>query len=232
MINEVLLRCMKQARYAAENLGHFGLAAACYTHFTSPIRRYPDLVVHRILKGVISDRLKERDRERLRATLPEVAAHSSRRERVAMEAEREIVEMKKMQFMQDKVGEEYDGFITGVIVHGFFVELVEMFVEGMVQVSTLPRDYYNFVEKQHSLVGERTREVFRIGDRVRVRVANVSLEKKQIDFVWVKTSPAAAECVDNIEYPCIPVTGKRPAGGKGAGVKRKSPRSGGRRRAR
>ncbi len=232
MINEVLLRCMKQARYAAENLGHFGLAAACYTHFTSPIRRYPDLVVHRILKGVISDRLKEREIERLSETLPEVASHSSKRERVAMEAEREIVELKKMQFMQDKVGEEYDGFITGVIVHGFFVELVEMFLEGMVHVSTLPRDYYNYVEKQHSLVGEHSREVFRIGDKVRVKVANVSLEKKQIDFVLVKASPAAAKSVENEEYPRVPVKGKRPPGGKGAAGKRKSPRSGGRRRER
>jgi ribonuclease R len=232
MINEVLLRCMKQARYAAENLGHFGLAASCYTHFTSPIRRYPDLVVHRILKGAISDSLKARERERLCATLPEVAAHSSKRERVAMEAEREIVELKKMQFMKDKVGEEYDGFITGVIVHGFFVDLVEMFVEGMVHVSTLPRDNYNFVGKQHALVGERTREVFRIGDRVRVRVANVSLEKKQIDFVLVKTSPAAAKCTEDEEYPRFPVTGKRPAGVKGSGGKRKSPRRGDRRRER
>jgi ribonuclease R len=232
MINEVLLRCMKQARYAAENLGHFGLAASCYTHFTSPIRRYPDLVVHRILKGVISGRLKEREQERLLAILPEVAAHSSRRERVAMEAEREIVELKKMQFMQDKVGEEYDGFITGVIVHGFFVELVEMFVEGMVHVSSLPRDYYNYFEKQHALVGERTREIFRIGDRVRVRVANVSLEKKQIDFVWVKTSPGSADFSGSEEYPRIPVTGKRPGAGKGPRGKRKSPGSDGRRRER
>lgn len=229
MVNEVLLRCMKQARYAAENLGHFGLAASCYTHFTSPIRRYPDLVVHRILKGIISGALKEREKERLCATLPEVAAHSSKRERIAMEAEREIVELKKMQFMQDKVGEEYDGFITGVIVHGFFVELMEMFVEGMVHVSTLPLDYYNYIEKQHALVGERSREVFRIGDRVRVRVANVSLEKKQIDFVWVKKTPSAAENTKTNEYSRVPVTGKRPPRGKGGGGKRKSPRSGGRR---
>jgi ribonuclease R len=149
-----------------------------------------------------------------------------------MEAEREIVTLKKMQFMQDKVGEEYDGFITGVIVHGFFVELTEMFVEGMVPVSSLPRDYYNYVEKQHALVGERAREVFRIGDRVRVRVANVSLEKKQIDFVWVKTSHDAAGYSENEVYPRIPVTGKRPERGKGPGGKRKSKGSGGRRRER
>src|SRR6266702_4235225 len=111
MINEMLLRSMKQARYAAENIGHFGLAAPCYTHFTSPIRRYPDLVVHRILKGILSGKLKDRERERLAATLPEIGVHTSTRERVAMEAEREIVLLKKIQFMRDRVGEEFDGFI-------------------------------------------------------------------------------------------------------------------------
>jgi ribonuclease R len=235
MINEVLLRCMKQARYAAENLGHFGLAATSYTHFTSPIRRYPDLVVHRILKGLIAGRLKERELERLTATLPDIASHSSGRERLAMEAEREIVELKKMQFMQDKVGCEYDGFITGVIVHGFFVELVELFVEGMVHVSTLPRDFYRYQEKQHALEGERTRTVFRIGDRVRVRVANVSLEKKQIDFVLVQTAlpeNTAGDFAVDDEYTVIPIKGKRPAGGKIADGKGRSTRGGGRRRER
>ena len=235
MINEVLLRCMKQARYAAENLGHFGLAATSYTHFTSPIRRYPDLVVHRILKGVIANRLKERELERLTATLPDIASHSSVRERLSMEAEREIVELKKMQFMQDKVGSEYDGFITGVIVHGFFVELVELFVEGMVHVSTLPRDFYRYQEKRHALEGERTRSVFRIGDRVRVRVANVSLEKKQIDFVLAETAlheKAFGESAENEEYIVVPVKGKRPAGGKQTGGKGRSARRSGRRRER
>ena len=235
MVNEVLLRCMKQARYAAENLGHFGLAAPCYTHFTSPIRRYPDLVVHRILKGAIAGRLKERELERLAAILPETAAHTSKRERVAMEAEREIVELKKMQFMLDKVGDEYDGFITGVSAYGFFVELVDLFVEGMVHVSTLTRDYYQYVEKQHALVGERSREMFRIGDRVRVRVAAVSLEKKQIEFVLAKAAQPGtgpAEGAAGEEYPRIPIRGKRPTREKGAGAKRGTAKSGGRRRGR
>jgi ribonuclease R len=183
MLNKVLLRCMKQARYSVENLGHFGLAAPCYTHFTSPIRRYPDLVVHRILKGVVKKTIKQRHIDQFAATLPETADHTSKRERVAMEAEREIVELKKLQFMQDKVGEEFDGFITGVSSFGFFVELVDFFVEGLVHLSTLLQDFYHYIEKQHSLVGENTRETFRIGDSVRVKLANVSLEKKQIDFV-------------------------------------------------
>jgi ribonuclease R len=185
MLNKVLLRCMKQARYSVENLGHFGLAAPCYTHFTSPIRRYPDLVVHRILKGVVKKTIRKRLIDQFAATLPEVADHASKRERVAMEAEREIAELKKLQFMQDKIGEEFDGFISGVSSFGFFVELVEFFVEGLVHLSTLLRDFYHYVEKQHSLVGENTRETFRIGDNVRVKVANVSLEKKQIDFTLV-----------------------------------------------
>ncbi len=186
MINEVLLRCMKQARYSMENQGHFGLASSCYTHFTSPIRRYPDLVVHRVLKSILTGKLKKGGRDRLEKILPETAEHTSRRERVAMEAEREIVDLKKLQFMKDKIGEEYDGFISGVTAFGFFVELVEYFVEGLVHVSSLTRDFYHYAEKQHSLVGEHTGERFRIGDKIRVRVAKVSLEKKQIDLVPVE----------------------------------------------
>jgi ribonuclease R len=176
------LRCMKQARYNMDNMGHFGLASPCYTHFTSPIRRYPDLVVHRILKSVVKGKIEKKDCDRLSSVLPGVAEHTSKRERIAMEAEREIVELKKLQFMKDKTGEEYDGFISGVTPFGFFVELIEYFVEGLVHVSTLRGDFYHYIEKQHSLVGENTKETFRIGDRIRVVVALVSLEKRQIDF--------------------------------------------------
>jgi ribonuclease R len=183
MVNEVLLRCMKQAKYSEENLGHFGLASPCYTHFTSPIRRYPDLVVHRILKSVLSGKLKKPGIERLSEVLPETAEHTSKRERTAMDAEREIITLKKLQFMKDKTGEEYNGFISGVTPFGFFVELDEYFVEGLVHVSTLRRDFYHYDEKQHSLVGENTGERFRIGDGIRVKVALVSVEKRQIDLV-------------------------------------------------
>ena len=187
MLNKVLLRCMKQARYSPENEGHFGLASSCYTHFTSPIRRYPDLVVHRILKSVLSGKMKDRFLEKISHALPEVAEHTSKRERVAMEAEREIIELKKMQFMKDKTGEEYDGFISGVTTFGFFVELLEFFVEGLVHVSTLVRDFYHYREKQHCLAGEHTGQMFRIGDRVRVKVALVSTEKRQIDFTLIES---------------------------------------------
>lgn len=211
MVNEVLLRCMKQARYSAENLGHFGLSATSYTHFTSPIRRYPDLVVHRILKGILAGTLKKKEIEKLSETLPDTAVHTSKRERVAMEAEREIVELKKMQFMQGRVGEEFDGFITGVNNYGFYVELVELFVEGMVHVSTMPRDFYVYAEKQHTLTGKKGGEAFRIGDRVRVRVAKVSIERKQIDFVVAGAHESRTGSFPEIteEYPRIPIRGKK-----------------------
>ncbi len=172
---------MKQARYAAVNAGHFGLAADCYTHFTSPIRRYPDLVLHRILGARVAG-----DRAGVAAATADLAAiceESSRRERVAMEAEREVVQLKKVQFMQDKVGETFDGFVSGVVPFGFFVELERWFVEGLVHVATLTDDRYELVERTHLLRGRRRGRVFRLGDPVRVRVASVSVERKQIDLV-------------------------------------------------
>jgi ribonuclease R len=245
MINYSLLRCMKQARYAAENVGHFGLASDCYCHFTSPIRRYPDLVVHRILKAVFGsaqppgssaqptgsptqkpDRSlsgvegKHISRQLAIATerLGEVAEHTSKRERVAMEAERDVVEMKKLQYMQQHVGEQFDGYITGVTAFGFFVELEELFVEGLVHISTLTDDMYIHAEKQHSLIGRRTGTVFRIGDGARVTVASVSPATRRIEFVLaVHTASAsvprtAAGATGSEEYPRIPLRGKRPTG--------------------
>ena len=213
LINEVLLRCMKQARYSAENLGHFGLAAPSYTHFTSPIRRYPDLVVHRILKRVLAGKMKQVDKDRLEARLPETGLHTSRRERIAMEAEREMVDLKKMQFMRDKLGEEYDGFITGVAPFGLFVELVELFVEGMIPVATLPSDYYVHMEKSHSLMGERSRAVYRIADRVRVKVAAVNEPRKQVEFALVGTleKRPIEPPKDPGAFAKVPIKGKRPA---------------------
>jgi ribonuclease R len=183
LVNTVVLRTMKQARYSEENAGHFGLAAGTYTHFTSPIRRYPDLIVHRIMKGALRNKFRNEEAAgRLAEGLPEAAAHCSRRERTAMEAERDVVAMLKLRFMQDKLGETYDGIITGVVAFGFFVQLADLFVEGLVHVSTLADDYYHYVEKQHCLRGERRKRVYRIGDRVRVRVDRVDRERKRIDF--------------------------------------------------
>jgi len=177
LVNTVLLRSMQQARYAAEPLGHFGLATDSYTHFTSPIRRYPDLVVHRVLDVAL------RGSGRVPPDLVAIAEESSRRERVAMEAEREIVQLKKIQFMQDKVGNVYEGFVSGVAPFGFFVELRDVFVEGLVHVTTLGGDFYEYVEGQHLLRGRRTRRTYRVGDPVTVRVAGASVERRAIDFV-------------------------------------------------
>ncbi len=183
LVNTVVLRTMKQARYADENTGHFGLAAATYTHFTSPIRRYPDLIVHRIVKAAARGELASAERrEALAASLPGAAAHCSERERDSMEAERDVVAMLKTAFMADKLGEVFDGTITGVTNFGFFVQLRELFVEGMVHVSTLGDDYYHYIENRHCLRGERKKRVFRIGDPVRVRVDRVDRERKRIDF--------------------------------------------------
>ncbi len=178
LINNVLLRSMKWAKYSSKNVGHFGLASTSYTHFTSPIRRYPDLMVHRILKGVLS----RRERKVSEEVLGTKAEHLSHRERVAMEAEREILERYRVRFMKDKIGEVYEGVISGVTAFGFFVELIDFFVEGLVRVTSLYDDYYQYHEKQYCLVGERTHKTFRIGDRVMVRVDRVDAERRHIDF--------------------------------------------------
>jgi ribonuclease R len=178
VVNEILLRSMKWAKYSAKNLGHFGLASDGYTHFTSPIRRYPDLIVHRLLKKVLSKEEMKVSEE----GLAERADHLSNRERVAMEAEREILNRYRVRFMKNKIGEEYEGIISGVAAFGFFVELKDIFVEGLVRMTSLHDDYYLYHEKKYCLVGERTHKTFRIGDEVRVRVDRVDVERRHIDF--------------------------------------------------
>jgi ribonuclease R len=173
---------MKWAKYSAKNLRHFGLASDAYTHFTSPIRRYPDLIVHRLLKRVLSKKEVKVPEE----ALAKMADHLSNRERVAMEAEREILNRYRVRFMRDKIGEEFEGIISGVTAFGFFVELKGIFVEGLVRVTSLHDDYYQYHEKKYCLVGERTHKTFRIGDEVRVRVDRVDVERRHIDFGVVK----------------------------------------------
>lgn len=221
LIHYGLLRCMKQARYAAENFGHFGLASPCYTHFTSPIRRYPDLLVHRLLKLTLllqansQDKRSRRELERIGASLAESAEHTSTRERVAMEAERDIIELKKLQFMQGRIGDEFDGCITGVAGFGFFVELAEVFVEGLVHISTLVDDLYSFDEPNHRLIGRRTGRVLQIGNQVRVRVVAVNPQARRIEFVLQeqlsRSQAGSTAHQDTTEYPRVPIKGKRPS---------------------
>lgn len=185
LINRVLLRSMMRARYSPDCLGHFGLAARYYCHFTSPIRRYPDLVIHRIMKEIIRHgKMSEKRNLQLRAFVDGAAQRSSEREALATEAERAIDDIKKAEFMADKVGQEYDGMISGVITYGFFVEL-ENTVEGMVHVSTLDDDYYVYDREAYALLGRRTKKRYRLGDKVRVRVEKVNVEEHLIDFALV-----------------------------------------------
>jgi ribonuclease R len=182
----LMLRTMQLARYEAVNRGHFGLALETYTHFTSPIRRYPDLVVHRLLRQARHGRLDGPRPDGEFERLADVASRASERERRAMEAERELVQWKKARFMAGKIGDEFDGVVTGVTSFGLFVELAEHFVEGLVHVSTLADDVYRFVETDLQLRGEYTRRVFRMGDRVRVQVAAVDPERRQIELALVE----------------------------------------------
>jgi ribonuclease R len=181
-IAALMLRTMQKARYDAASLGHFGLATEHYTHFTSPIRRYPDLLVHRVLREARHGAMTDARQEELVEDLPEIAKHTSEMERRADEAERELLQWKKVRFMADKVGDEYDGFITGVAPFGLFIELSEHYVEGLVHISSMADDYYRFVEQQHILKGENTRKVYRLGDKVRVQVVRVDMGRRQIDL--------------------------------------------------
>ena len=183
VINRVLLRAMKQAHYQPENIGHFGLASICYTHFTSPIRRYPDLIVHRMLdRALQGNKLKPSDRDELERYLQEAGKHTSERERIAMDAEREMVDLKKAQFMMDKLGEEFTGVITSLANFGFFVELDAYFIEGLVRLSTLMDDDYHYYEKEYVIKGSRHGRKFRLGDAVRVKVVRINAFRSEIDF--------------------------------------------------
>jgi len=185
-LNVLLLRSMAKARYDAKNSGHFGLALRSYTHFTSPIRRYPDLIVHRILKALTSNKKTDlQPIQKLGARIPEIAEHCSITERRADDAERDFILMKKVEFMRDKLGEVYEGNITGVASFGLFVELKKIFVEGMVPLKYMDDDHYVFHDKRHFFKGRRTGKVYRLGDPVQVQVVRVDRDKREIDFLLV-----------------------------------------------
>jgi ribonuclease R len=228
ILSYLMLRSLKQARYSEENLGHFALAAASYTHFTSPIRRYPDLIVHRILKDVLgkapsqnphpaataatrvahprdeeapSPWSKRRDHARHREDfapsggpmaleeLHDIAGESSQSERRADDAERELMEWKKVKFMQDRVGEDFDGLITSVTKFGFFVELADLFVEGLVPLNTLIDDRYTYHENTREIIGQRSRKTYHLGQKIRVLVDRIDPVEKKIQFAVFEPEP-------------------------------------------
>lgn len=185
VVETLLLRSLKRARYSPEDIGHYALAAKYYTHFTSPIRRYPDLAIHRIIKEYINGKLTEKRQRHYNRILEDIAARASERERAAEAAEREIEELKKVEYMADKVGNVYKGIISNVTSYGFFVEL-DNTVEGLVDVASLEDDYYVFDPERYVLVGERTKKVYSIGKEVYVKVAHVDVDNREIDFVLVE----------------------------------------------
>jgi len=226
ILRYLMLRSLKQARYSEENLGHFALAATSYTHFTSPIRRYPDLIVHRILKDVLNqnphfvaknatrvghpapDDEKPSPWSKRRTGSPtphehlagpisleelhEIAEESSQSERRADDAERELMEWKKVKFMQDRVGEDFDGLIISVTKFGFFVELTDLFVEGLVPLNTLTDDRYTYHENTREIIGQRSRKTYRLGQKIRVLVDRIDPVEKKIQFAVVEEEPARA----------------------------------------
>jgi ribonuclease R len=231
ILSYLMLRSLKQARYSEENMGHFALAATSYTHFTSPIRRYPDLIVHRILKDVLRESAERRDgdvpigvsgaldssaehdsgglspwskrRDHVAhrdaheplggpiklEELHEIAEESSQSERRADDAERELMEWKKVKFMQDRVGEHFDGLITSVTKFGFFVELTDMFVEGLVPLNTLTDDYYTYRENTRQIIGQHSRKTYSLGQRIRVLVDRIDPVEKKIQFAILEEAP-------------------------------------------
>jgi len=224
ILSYLMLRSLKQARYSEDNLGHFALAATSYTHFTSPIRRYPDLIVHRILKDVLSqnphpvaksatrvgqpiisdDKPSPWSKRRTGVSSPheqlsgpisveelhDIAEESSQSERRADDAERELMEWKKVKFMQDRVGEDFDGLIISVTKFGFFVELTDLFVEGLVPLNTLTDDRYTYHENTREIIGQRSRKTYRLGQKIRVLVDRIDPVEKKIQFAVVEEAPA------------------------------------------
>lgn len=196
LLQTVLLRSLQQAQYRPDNVGHFGLAYEAYAHFTSPIRRYPDLLVHRAIKAV----LEQRHYTPVGASWDALGAHCSMTERRADDATRDVENWLKCYYMRDKVGETFDGTISGVTGFGIFVTIDELNVDGLVHITELGRDYFHFEPARHALLGERSGRVFQLAGRVRVKVARVDLETTKIDFAL-----AEADAMASSPAPAAPV---------------------------
>lgn len=181
LISRLALRSMKQARYTPDNTGHFGLAAGYYTHFTSPIRRYPDLQIHRIIKDNLRGRMSEAKIGHYEAILPDVTKHASEAERRADEAERETVRMKKAEYMQQRIGEVFEGVISGMTKWGMYVELPNT-IEGLVHVTNVRDDHYDYYEDRYEMAGEHTGKIYKLGQKIRVRVIDADRQMRTIDF--------------------------------------------------
>ncbi|ASN04776.1 ribonuclease R [Virgibacillus necropolis] len=193
IISKLMLRSMQQAKYDPNSIGHFGLATEFYTHFTSPIRRYPDLIVHRLIRTYLIDKkMDNKTIEKWKEKMPEIARHTSGKERTAVDAERETDDLKKAEFMEDKIGEVFTGVISSVTNFGLFVEL-ENTVEGLVHVSQLTDDYYHYDQRNYAMIGERTGNIYRIGDTVEVRVIAVNIDERVVDFEMVSGSSKKRE---------------------------------------
>lgn len=193
IVSKLMLRSMQQAKYDPQSIGHFGLATDFYTHFTSPIRRYPDLIVHRLIRTyLIENNMDSKTLRHWKSRMPEIARHTSERERRAVDAERDTDELKKAEYMKDKIGEEFTGLISSVTNFGMFVEL-ENTVEGLIHVSYLTDDYYHFDERSQALIGERTANVYRVGDEVDVKVVDVNTDEYTVDFELVSSGKASSK---------------------------------------
>lgn len=196
VVSTLLLRSLKQAKYSPECVGHFGLAARYYCHFTSPIRRYPDLIIHRIIKEYINGQIDENRSAKLTKEVEKASKQSSEMERVAQDAEREVDDLKKAEYMSERIGQEFEGIISSVTSFGFFVELPNT-IEGLVHISALDDDYYVYDEKRLSLIGERTKNVYRLGDEIKIKVIKVDIDLREIFFAIIKENEDEAEDNDN-----------------------------------
>ena len=213
-LENLALRSMAKAIYSTDNIGHFGLAFRFYTHFTSPIRRYPDLMVHRLLARYLAGGDSE-----VREKYEEECRYASEREMVAADAERTSVKYKLVEFMQDKVGQEFDGTVSGITEWGMYVEIEPTKIEGMVSLREIKSDFFFFDEPRYRLVGRRTHKVYRLGDKVRIKVANANLEQRLLDYELIEDLSAENRPADD---DMAPIPEVREDGGKKKGRAKKS----------